>query len=163
MCATWRSQALTRGLALKPDLVVPVGIDLPAPYSSPTQGLKTSIQALVSRIGSARTVFIDPPPHFASFAAMAGCVSTRPTTLNVCEVRTKWLETNQIFVVQRLLSQQLRIPVIPTRSLFCGVEYCPIFVKLQGKSWLVYGDGYHVALSYSQLLGKSLPMMNLLS
>jgi len=158
MCAVWREQALLRGLSLEPALVVPVGIDLPAPYMAPPNGLKSSMQALIRRIGSARTVFLEPPPHFSSFAAMAGCVSTRATALNVCEVRTKWLAANQISIMQQTLGRDLHVSIVSTKPLFCGSEFCPIFVKLRGKSYLVYGDGYHISLSYSQLVGKALDL-----
>jgi hypothetical protein len=162
MCTTWRNNALTSGLSLNPNLVIPVGIDLPSPYTAPTQGFITSLTSLVARVGKSRTLFLDPPPHFANFSTMAGCVSTRSTALNLCEVQTRYLLANQVSIVQRLISTQQKIPIVETSSLFCGKAYCPIFVSLQNQSWLIYGDGYHINLRYSQLLGASLNLQNYL-
>ena len=105
---------------------------------------------------ASRVAFIEPAPKFASPTIMASCVSTRPTSLNVCELQTHYLAANSVTIVLQQIASQRKVPLISTKSFFCGPTYCPIFVKMNGTNWLVYGDGFHVSFLYSQQLGKSL-------
>ena len=156
MCEAWRTNALAKGLSANPNLVIPVGIDLLSPYVAPRSDLLASINTLITTIGASRVAFIEPAPKFASLTIMASCVSTRPTSLNVCEVQTRYLAANSVTIVLQQIASQRKVPLISTKSFFCGPTYCPIFVKMNGTNWLVYGDGFHVSFLYSQQLGKSL-------
>lgn len=156
VCTAWRDVAVTKGLSANPSLVIPVGIDMPVPSSTPTSALTASIQAMVTRIGISRTLFIEPPPRFSSGAAMAGCVSMRPTALTLCEVQSRALSSNPITLTFNQLSTRLKIPIVTTKPYFCGTIFCPIFITMRSTSWLVYADGNHITPTYSQLLGKSL-------
>lgn len=156
MCSSWRNSAFAKGLSINPQLVIPVGIDLMNPYMAPPTPLESSIAKMVDKIGASRVLFIEPTPKFPSPTFLAGCITSRSNTLNVCEVQSAWLAINPVTSALNKVSAAKKIAILPTKAYFCGTKYCPIFIGLRGTQFLVYSDGFHVSQMYSQQLGKSL-------
>lgn len=161
-CTAWRKAAITKIIALRPNLIIPVGIDLSAPYTAPSGALEKSLAELINSIGSARTAFMEPPPKFSLINGPTGCVSIRPTSLNLCELQRSSIAQNPVSVAITKAALKVKIPIIRTADLFCGTQYCPIFVTVNSTTMLVYADGYHITKRYSQLLGKSLKIVSLI-
>ena len=159
-CAVWRSSMINKIQALAPKLVLPVGIaatDKALAFPTKAQ-LVTELSSMITKLGGKKVALLEPVPQFSLASSVLACVSGHGTSLRQCVVTSSAVTSNVMNQAVKAAATSKSVPVIGTRSLFCGATYCPLFVSLGGKNYLVYEDGYHISHQYSQIVGAVLPL-----
>jgi len=163
ICRQWRKNAMEAIKTLQPTAVAPIGIENGInnnpnlPHSTMVQ-IASAVAGLITAFKSEHiaTVLLQPAPEFPWASSPSTCLSRHNGNSRSCDLPSSIVSTQQMGSAFARAAVIAHIYEIPTVRFFCGPVRCPVLVTLHSHNYLIYADGYHLSLLYTQQLGEAM-------
>jgi hypothetical protein len=162
-CNLWDRGAIAIANALKPQVVVPIGLTLSLlsnnQYPSTSQFI-FEVQAMVKALAPSRSkiLLLQEVPQFYSYFTSAtpeSCLTVHSSSIQKCELTVKQVKSIETTTGLTSVATADHLDIVPIRELFCGKYRCDVFVNSGNESHLIYQDWAHMDATYSAWIGRA--------
>jgi SGNH domain (fused to AT3 domains) len=150
-------------IKLKPQITIPVGLDIfqPDGVQSTASQNSPAITRLIRALAPAHTkvLLFAPIPLFDSTVTQVSptqCLSIRASDVKSCALTPTQIASSPIRVAIAEAARTNRTPLVDVLPLFCSSTLCPLFVTHQGQTYLIYQNQWHMNLAYSAFISTAL-------